>query len=178
MTPSEQSYCEIPLSQGMVTRVSPRVFEYLNQWKWCLLRTKSSKNGNLYAIRRMRTASKNTCVLMHRLILGLDDSDKRQCDHVNGDGLDNRDENLRIVSASQNMINRYAGNNRGLRKRRNGRYSVRIKVRGTEYHVCEVDTEHEARLAYAVAAKILHGSHRHHSILSPEQISAQLRLLC
>lgn len=44
-------------------------------------------------------------VSMHRAILDLEKGDKRQGDHVNGDRLDNRRCNLRIVTAAQNLQN-------------------------------------------------------------------------
>lgn len=44
-------------------------------------------------------------ITMHRLILRLTDP-KVGVDHINGDGLDNRRENLRICSQAQNSYNR------------------------------------------------------------------------
>jgi HNH endonuclease/AP2 domain len=42
---------------------------------------------------------------MHRVILGLGNDDPRQADHINGDTLDNRRVNLRIVTHAQNAQN-------------------------------------------------------------------------
>lgn len=50
--------------------------------------------------------------LMHRFVLGLDYGDKRQADHVNRDKLDNRRENLRIVTQAQNNQNVAGGTGR------------------------------------------------------------------
>lgn len=44
--------------------------------------------------------------LLHRFLLGLVQGDSRQCDHVDGDPLNNRRENLRIVTYEQNMQNK------------------------------------------------------------------------
>jgi hypothetical protein len=44
--------------------------------------------------------------LMHRLILGLKPGDPRQGDHINGDRLDNRRENLRVVTFAEQMQNK------------------------------------------------------------------------
>jgi hypothetical protein len=43
---------------------------------------------------------------MHRFLLGLDKKDKRQADHINRNTLDNRKENLRIVSQRKNQQNK------------------------------------------------------------------------
>jgi len=45
-------------------------------------------------------------VLMHRLLLGLAREDPRQGDHINGNRLDNRRENLRIVTFPEQMQNK------------------------------------------------------------------------
>lgn len=43
--------------------------------------------------------------MMHRFILGLPRDDPREVDHINGNPLDNRRANLRLVSRAQNKQN-------------------------------------------------------------------------
>lgn len=50
-------------------------------------------------------------VRMHRLILGIPKGDPRLVDHINGDRLDNRRDNLRCVTPAQSAQNR--GDHRG-----------------------------------------------------------------
>ena len=88
----------IPLSQNQVAIVDDEDFEKLNTMKWC-----SHKHGNtFYALRRVkRSHEKFTC--MHNDLLFAESP--LEIDHVNGNGLDNRKCNLRIVTHRQNCQN-------------------------------------------------------------------------
>jgi hypothetical protein len=44
-------------------------------------------------------------VLMHRVLMGLEEGDQRQVDHINRDKLDNRRSNLRLVTGAINAQN-------------------------------------------------------------------------
>lgn len=84
-----------------------------------------------YAISGSR--SKGTDVLMHRLLLGLPHGDRRQGDHRNGDRLDCRRENLRVVTSAQNAQNQAAkggtSSHRGVSFRKDtGRWTGYVKV--------------------------------------------------
>lgn len=96
----------IPLAAGFHALVSPEDFERVDAYTWHLKR-KTDKPTELYAQTRIRLgrgrkAPKQT-LLMHRFILGAERG--QQVDHINGNPLDNRRENLRIVSNSQNQQN-------------------------------------------------------------------------
>lgn len=91
---------EIKLTKGHVALVDDEDFEYVNRVKWRVL-----PSGNIfYATRSIQINYKKKNILMHRLILRLR---KNSChvDHINGNGLDNRKINLRIVNRNQNMRN-------------------------------------------------------------------------
>ena len=45
-------------------------------------------------------------ILLHRVVMELDQKDKRVVDHISGDTSDNRKSNLRVVTRSQNNYNR------------------------------------------------------------------------
>lgn len=92
---------EIRLTQGNVTIVDDDDFEFINQYKW---RSQTSK-ATIYAVREAKRKS----ILMHRLVLerklGRKLTAKEVTDHKDHDGLNNKRDNLRACSQSENMMN-------------------------------------------------------------------------
>ena len=86
---------EIKLTKGKVAIVDDEDFERLNQGNWNF-----SSQG--YA---KRTIPFNIPSVMHWEVIGKP-SKGLQVDHINGDKLDNRRENLRICTHSENQQNR------------------------------------------------------------------------
>ena len=96
---------EIALTQGQIAIVDDEDFQGLSEFKWCAMLDPCT--GGFYAGRNTRrTSGKRTTEKMHRHILGLQHGDKRQGDHINHKGLDNRRENLRVVTHRRNGENR------------------------------------------------------------------------
>ena len=102
---------EIQLTNGGVCIVDDADFEWLSQWKWYGWKHRNTQ----YARRGDYSNGKATCVMMHRLILGLTDA-KRHCDHVDRNGLNNQRANLRECSPAQNRMNQgiYKNNTSGI----------------------------------------------------------------
>lgn len=75
------------------------------QYVWRLSKRGRDRQG--YARRRIGGPH----VLLHRLLLGLERGDTRQCDHINGDTFDCRRSNLRVVSLIVNKQNRATSKN-------------------------------------------------------------------
>ncbi len=89
---------KIPLTQGQVALVDDADFEALNRHKWY---AQKYKNG-FYAQRGVaRPGGGQTVVIMHRVILSLEDP-RIQGDHRDGNGLNNQRYNLRIATNLQN----------------------------------------------------------------------------
>ena len=93
---------EIPLSQGQIALVDEVDYNWLNQRKWHAIQPDS--RYTFYATRTVRMSKgKRKREWMHRVILGLQPSDKRQCHHHDGNGLNNQQSNLRVCTAMQNI---------------------------------------------------------------------------
>jgi hypothetical protein len=116
-----------------------------------------------YTYRQPRQNNCNKKLLLHRLILNAPDG--IMVDHINGDGLDNRRENLRLATLTQNFHNstkhrdgtqsRY----KGVESRPRGRWRARICVNGIRISAGEFATELEAAQAYDRAARLHHGEY-------------------
>ena len=98
---------EIELSRGQVALVDDADYEVLSGVRWYASRGRFNKT--YYACRRgMVYQGRRLHVMMHRLIVGAPTG--MVVDHINHDGLDNRRENLRVVTQRQNLLNRsFAG---------------------------------------------------------------------
>lgn len=86
---------EIALSQGLVAIVDDQDFEWLSEWKWCVLKRANCQ----HAVRR----APDRYVYMHREIVNAKSGE--EVDHANLNGLDNTRSNLRKASRGNNMHN-------------------------------------------------------------------------
>ncbi len=93
----------ITLTQGKFTLVDDEDFNRVCRWKWYAIKGKYT-----YYAARMNYAAGKKIVRMHRYILGLQNNDKRQVDHIDGNGLNNRRSNIRACTRTENQRNRKA----------------------------------------------------------------------
>jgi hypothetical protein len=106
-------------------------------------------NGG-YAKRDGRKDGKRYHVLMHRFIAGLTEPGcKIHVDHINGNRLDNRRENLRVVTPSQNHQNRPAITKRGTYRgvtwsKKHGKWVARATINYKTKHLGVFEDQEEA----------------------------------
>jgi len=143
---------KIPLTKGKFTLVDDKNFELLSQHKW---QSHNNFGRTWYAKRTIYDEKgKKQIQWMHRLIMGLENGDKRQIDHINSNGLDNKECNLRICTQAENCRNRkrirkYKGINWQLSHLK---WRARIWVNKKRIHLGYFNSEIEAALAYDKAA--------------------------
>ncbi len=89
---------------------------------------------------------------LHRFVLGLKTLEDGEVDHINGDGTDNRKENLRIVTRSQNLMNK-----RGVKgyyfDNHYQKWKSQIAVNGKQFNLGSFDIEEEAKEARLIAER-------------------------
>ncbi len=91
---------KIQLTKSKYAIVDADDYDFLMQWRWCI-----GEDG--YAVRgalKSDKLEKRKNILMHRVINNTPNG--METDHINGDRLDNRRENLRSVSRSENQRNK------------------------------------------------------------------------
>lgn len=128
---------KIPLTQNKFTLIDDEDFERVNQFKWHFV---NGKYGG-YARRTLNPKPsigryKHKDIYLHAFLLK--PSKNMMVDHINHDTLDNRKDNLRIVTASENAMNRKKRNDNttgyiGINIEK-GKYRVSIRKDGKTFH--------------------------------------------
>lgn len=141
---------EIPLTRGFVTIVDEADFDWLNQWKWHHI------NRRYVARARAHITGEFVNIMMHRLIMSCPED--MFVDHINGDGFDNRRENLRICTLHQNMMNRRKNSATSSQYKgvywckKDGAWHSSIRFNHKLKYLGQFESEFEAALTYNKAA--------------------------
>ncbi len=152
------SFRRIDIGEGQYTIVEPRDYYWIGKYKWILMGTKY----NLYAVREAKIGPKETKrVYLHREIMKF--PKRKFVDHRNGDGLDNRRENLRLATQAQNNYNRRKTSKKTLSQFRGISFDKNspawvgcIHYKGKRINLGRFKNEIDAAHAYDRAAKKYH----------------------
>jgi hypothetical protein len=138
-------------------------YEKLSRYKWTVTDRGDVNYASRSATREERANGYPNCVLMHRQILEIIWKPTILVDHRNTDGLDNRKENLRIATQSQNGANtkkrtgcssKYKGVYWNLQQKK---WTSGINYKGKRYYLGHFISEEEAATAYNKKAVELFG---------------------
>jgi hypothetical protein len=149
---------EIPLTQGYITIINDEDAD-LAFLKWCAM---VARDGRAYAVRRASAHPPPAFVRLHRIILerklGHDIPLGMVPDHINHNPLDNRRENLRLATYSQNVVNcqrtcrpkHSPSPYRGVSWHHKGEkpWIAHIKIGGKMHHIGYFETAEDAARAF------------------------------
>jgi hypothetical protein len=143
---------EISLTQGKFAIVDDDDYGYLNQWRWHA----SKQRNSFYAQRTSKpiNGERAITIYMHIEIIGRKEG--FEIDHINGEGLDNRRENIRHVTHRQNLQNRHDETSSEYPGvywyKRDRKWRAMIWLNGKKRHLGCFTNEQEAFTAYCKAA--------------------------
>jgi hypothetical protein len=146
----------------MFAKVDEADFADVSRWNWTATRCGGKRVASYYAARghsqkETEATGRRGLILLHRYLMGEPPCD---VDHWNRDTLNNRRENLRKASSSQNgancMSRKGSSKFKGVSLSR-GQWRVAIRFHLKTIHIGRFDTEEEAAQAHDEAARRLHG---------------------
>jgi len=158
--PLDKPYKLIALTQGQNVIVDATDFEWLSQWNWFAMWNPFTRS--FYANRRVKTVQingKRRHIKISMAAQILDPKKGEIIDHRNHDTLDNRKDNLRKATRSQNVMNvrhKREGQYKGVHRRDNKKFAgwrSMIGVNKKLVHLGTFRSPEEAARAYDEAAK-------------------------
>ena len=157
---------EIPLTKGKVAIVDDEDFHLVSVYKW-----KFSNRG--YAAKNYWENGKSKTILMHRLIMG--NPEDYFIDHIDGNPLNNRRENLRIVTNHQNTMNQKitsknkSGYKGGCWSKSNKKRAATVRNNRRQVHLGYFDNKHDAARMYNFWAADLYGEYARLNVINEEE---------
>lgn len=148
----------IPLTKGYETVVDVQDLPLVGQHNWCVREGRNT----CYAFRGEGGKGNQTFFRMHRELVG-PIPEGHVVDHIDGNGLNNRRKNLRVVSVEQNARNsslskRNTSGYKGVYfQKALGKWGAKICRKGKQNFLGYFGTPEEAYTAYCKASEELHG---------------------
>jgi hypothetical protein len=151
------SLAYVPLTRGYEAVIDACDVPLVDEFNWYA----RPHRKTVYALRNDYSGESPRTVFMHRIIA--DTPDGFQTDHIDGNGLNNRRDNLRHATNSQNQHNRpaYKTNKSGFKGvcwlKTQKKWQAQISCKGKKHHLGNFDCPELAHEAYVAASKKLHG---------------------
>lgn len=114
-------------------------FGFVRNYTWS--RLDNGREGYVY--RRVMCDNKMSSVYLHRELMGLTD-EELTVDHIDGDGLNNRKSNLRIVTQQGNNRNRRGNPKNYYYNKKDGKWAVNLSINNKTVYFGSYETEEEA----------------------------------
>jgi len=136
-------------------------YSRIKELKYFVNKAQIKNSGLYYFSRNIYIDEKRTGTTLHRDIMGCIKGDGKIVDHINGNTLDCRKENLRLCTSVENSRNckTYKGV-KGVNWRKDtGKWRAMISVNGKEKSLGNYNYIEEAKEAYCEASKKYHGEY-------------------
>lgn len=150
---------ELAVTRGLVAIVDEEDYERVSQFKWCAIKGRDT----WYAHRTVRKSEglAKSSIRLHHFILGMTADIAGEIDHRNGNGLDNRKQNLRMATAGQNRVNsgptkRNTSGFKGV-TRHGKKWHAQIRCGDTNHRLGSHPTPEAAARVYDAKARELFG---------------------
>ena len=134
--------------------VDYEMIPFLSLYSWHVV----ENHKNFYVKTTAYYNGRQIGLMMHRLLTGMGN---KAVDHKNGNGLDNRMDNLRFCTARQNQINRHRKNKTGYRgvyqTPNSPNFSFQLTHEGKKYSEHGFKKPEDAARAYDKKSKEWHG---------------------
>lgn len=146
----------VPLTKGYEAVIDAADVDLVSAYSWRALVRKDTVYAQAQTARPNRVA-----LLLHRVVIGAPSG--LHVDHKDGDGLNNRQSNLRLATRGENSRNcrLSRANTSGLKgasyDKRSRRWQSYIRVKGKMKHLGLYDSAEAAHRAYCRASETLHG---------------------
>lgn len=142
--------------KNKLIKIDKQDLDLFNSYIWHIEKRKSG-------IEYLGTRILDKIVLFHWILI--DKQTGMEIDHINGNGLDNRRENLRICTHKQNMYNKklYKNNKSGYKgvymQTGRNKFSVQIRVNGKKIRLGNFKNKEDAAIMYDKSAKLYFGEY-------------------
>lgn len=131
----------IPISQNKVLMIDYSDYELVKQYTWC-----AHRNHNVYyaETNMLKIHGKSKSLQVHRLLLNSPRG--MVIDHIDGNGLNNCRDNLRVVSPKVNQWNRSKLDpDRGIYQRKSGKWQAQLSINSKNKYLGIFDSKEKAQ---------------------------------